>query len=50
MKKKQKEISYDKYNKIITDILEDKKLQVHEKLIKMLDKCSKYKIIETKKK
>ena len=50
MKNKQIEITQDKYNRILTDILEDDDLQVHEKVIKMLDKCGKYKIVKNTKK
>ena len=49
MKNKQKEIPYDKYDKIITTILKNEKLQVHEKLIELCIEASKYKIIKNKK-
>ena len=50
MKKEYKKIvtDIDKYNKIVNKILNNPKLQVHEKLIRILDKASKYEVVSNK--
>jgi len=44
-----KKISINKYNKIINKILKNPKIEVHEKLIKALEKAGGYEIEDFKK-
>lgn len=44
-----KKISATKYNKLISKILNDPKLEVHEKLIKAIEKAGQYQIVADKK-